>query len=129
MLEGFGVDVPPGERIDRAGAERDQVRADTEQFDVVLAVIVDHFFQRSQIVRGHFRQLFRGRVALHDTADVCVGCADVEAGIADGHGVLLSAFLQCELPVDTSRPYDRDVFIDHSRQSCEWLAIQIFGYV
>ena len=129
VLEGFGVAVPPGKRIDRAGAERDQIRADSEQFDVVLAVVVDHLFQRGKIVRGHFRKLFWGRVALHEAADVCVGCADVEAGIADGHGVLLSAFLQCELPVDTSRPYDRDVFIDHSRQSCEWLAIQIFGYV
>ena len=85
MLEGFGVDVPPGERIDRAGAERDQIRADAEQLDVVLAVVVDHLLQRGQIMRGHLRQLLRGRVALHNAAYIGVWCADVEAGIADGH--------------------------------------------
>ena len=92
VLEGFGVDVPPGERVDRAGAERDQVRADAEQSDIVLAVVVDHLLQRGQIMRGHLRQLFRVRIALHDTADIGVGCADVEAGIADGHFILPSQF-------------------------------------
>ncbi|MPN21455.1 hypothetical protein SDC9_168834 [bioreactor metagenome] len=86
VLEGFGVDVPPGKRVDRAGAERDQIRADAEQFDAVLAVVVDHLFQRGQIIRGHFRQFLWGCVALRDAADVCVGCADVQTGIADGHG-------------------------------------------
>ena len=86
VLEGFGVDVPPGERVDRARAERDQIRADSEQFDVVLAVVVDHPLQRGKIVLGHLRQLLRGCVPLHDAADVCVWCADVQTGIADGHG-------------------------------------------
>lgn len=85
VLEVFGVDVPPGERVDRAGAERDQIRADAEQFDIVFAVVVDHLLQRGEVVCGHFRQLLRGRVALHHAADIRVGCADVEAGIADGY--------------------------------------------
>ena len=85
VLEGFCVDVPPRERIDRAGAEWDQVRADAEQLDIVLAVVVDHLLQRGQIMCGHFRQLLRGRVALHDAADVGVRCADIQAGIAYAH--------------------------------------------
>ena len=46
VLEGFGVDVPPGERVDWAGSKRNQIRADAEQFDAVLAVVVNHLFQR-----------------------------------------------------------------------------------
>ena len=63
----------------------DQIRTDAEQFDVVLAVVVDHPLQGGEVVRGHLRQPFRDRVALHEASDVRVGCADVEAGIADGH--------------------------------------------
>ena len=73
------------ECVDRTRTERDQIRTDAEQLDVVLAVVVDHLLQRGQIVRGHLRQFLRGRVPLHDAADICVGCADVEAGVADGH--------------------------------------------
>ena len=84
-LEVLGVDVPPGEHVDRAGAERDQIRTDAVEVDVIGDVVIDYPLQRLQIMRGHFRQLFRGRVFLHDAAYVCMRGADVQAGVADGH--------------------------------------------
>ena len=84
-FEGFLVDFRPSECIDRTRTERNQIRTDSEQSDVVLAVVFDHPFQRGEVVRGHLRQHFRGRVFLHKPADVCVRGAVVQTGIADGH--------------------------------------------
>ena len=84
-FEGFFMDFRPNERVDRARTERDQIRTDAVEVDVIGDVVIDYPLQRLQIMRGHFRQLFRGRVFLHEAADVCVRGTDVEAGIADGH--------------------------------------------
>ena len=84
-VEGFLVDFRPIECIDRTRTERNQVRTDAVEADVIGDVVVDHLLQRLQIMRGHLRQFLRGRVPLHDAADICVWCADVQTGIADAH--------------------------------------------
>jgi len=44
-----GVIQRPGDAVDGAGSERNQVRTDAVQANAVLQVVIDHPFQRGQV--------------------------------------------------------------------------------
>ena len=128
-FEGCLVDFRPIECIDRTRTERNQIRADAVESDVIGAVVVDYLLQRLEIVRGHLHQFLRGRIPLHEAADICVWGADVQTGIADGHGYSpFLFFVSCSVsyPFIHHGPMAAMLFIDYYTQSGGEDAIQVF---